>query len=196
MTYVTGDIPVGAYDSTRLANIGIGHGAIDGGGGYTYFNPQTGHEFCSRGLRLQFRQSGDQLPERRRLSSGHGGSAVFVQAGIRWRRWLCLRSGFGRPRVRSHSWSDRVARLRRRATGRIPLSGRKHAGGAELEGLLRVRQSRSALGLEHMAHIRDLASRAACGSPAAIAVADDLQMRRRITWVALLYDDVVPPKST
>ena len=45
MTYVTGDIPVGAYQSTRLSNLGIGHGAIDGGGGYTYFNPQTGHEF-------------------------------------------------------------------------------------------------------------------------------------------------------
>jgi hypothetical protein len=47
MTYVTGDIPVGTYDSTRLANLGIGHGAIDGGGGYTYFNPQTGHEFSA-----------------------------------------------------------------------------------------------------------------------------------------------------
>jgi hypothetical protein len=47
MTYVTGDIPVGAYDSNRLANLGIGHGAIDGGGGYTYFNPQTGHEFSA-----------------------------------------------------------------------------------------------------------------------------------------------------
>src|SRR6476646_1422326 len=45
MTYITGDIPVGAYQSTRLSNIGIGHGAIDAGGGYTYFNPQTGHEF-------------------------------------------------------------------------------------------------------------------------------------------------------
>lgn len=45
MTYIMGDIPVGAYQSTRLANIGIGHGAIDAGGGYTYFNPQTGHEF-------------------------------------------------------------------------------------------------------------------------------------------------------
>src|SRR5262245_12577132 len=45
MTYITGDIPVGAYDSTRLANIGIGHSAIDAGGGYTYLNPQTGHEF-------------------------------------------------------------------------------------------------------------------------------------------------------
>jgi hypothetical protein len=45
MTYITGDIPVGAYDSTRLSNLGIGHGVIDAGGGYTYFNPQTGHEF-------------------------------------------------------------------------------------------------------------------------------------------------------
>jgi hypothetical protein len=45
MTYVTGDIPVGSYEATRLANLGIGHGAIDGGAGYTYFNPATGHEF-------------------------------------------------------------------------------------------------------------------------------------------------------
>jgi hypothetical protein len=44
MTYITGDIPVGAYQSTRLSNIGIGHGAIDAGAGYTYFNPATGHE--------------------------------------------------------------------------------------------------------------------------------------------------------
>ena len=44
MTYVTGNVPVGAYDSTRLVNLGIGHGTIDFGGGYTYFNPQTGHE--------------------------------------------------------------------------------------------------------------------------------------------------------
>ena len=45
MVYMTGDVPVGAYDSTRLANIGIGHGAFDAGAGYTYFNPQSGHEF-------------------------------------------------------------------------------------------------------------------------------------------------------
>jgi hypothetical protein len=44
MTYVMGDIPVGAYQSARLANIGLGHGTIDAGGGYTDFNPQTGHE--------------------------------------------------------------------------------------------------------------------------------------------------------
>jgi hypothetical protein len=47
MTYVTGDIPVGAYDPGRLANLGIGHGAVDGGGGYTFFNPQSGQEFSA-----------------------------------------------------------------------------------------------------------------------------------------------------
>jgi len=44
MIYGTGAIPVGDYDPTRLANLGIGHGAIDGGFGYTYHNPQTGFE--------------------------------------------------------------------------------------------------------------------------------------------------------
>jgi hypothetical protein len=47
MTYVTGDIPVGNYSSASLANLGLGHGAIDAGGGYTYFNPATGHEFSA-----------------------------------------------------------------------------------------------------------------------------------------------------
>jgi hypothetical protein len=45
MIYGSGDIPVGTYDSDRLANLGIGHGAADGGVGYTYFDPKTGHEF-------------------------------------------------------------------------------------------------------------------------------------------------------
>jgi hypothetical protein len=47
MTYVTGDLPVGQYDRTSLANTGIGHYAFDGGAGYTYFNPQTGHELSA-----------------------------------------------------------------------------------------------------------------------------------------------------
>lgn len=44
LAYVTGDIPVGSYDPARLANLGIGHAAVDAGGGYTYFNPDTGTE--------------------------------------------------------------------------------------------------------------------------------------------------------
>ena len=55
MVYATGGIPVGAYESTRLANLGIGHGAVDAGAGYTYFNPKTGHEFSAvTGLTYNF----------------------------------------------------------------------------------------------------------------------------------------------
>ncbi len=47
MTYLTGDIPAGVYSSSNLANLGIGHGAIDGGVGYTYFDQKAGHEFSA-----------------------------------------------------------------------------------------------------------------------------------------------------
>jgi hypothetical protein len=47
MIYGTGDIPVGAYQSTRLANIGIGHGTVDVGVGYTYFDQPAGREFSA-----------------------------------------------------------------------------------------------------------------------------------------------------
>ncbi|MFZ2079461.1 MAG: transporter, partial [Xanthobacteraceae bacterium] len=47
MVYLTGDIPVGLYSSSNLANIGLGHGAIDGGVGYTYFDEKAGHEFSA-----------------------------------------------------------------------------------------------------------------------------------------------------
>jgi hypothetical protein len=47
MTYLTGDIPTGAYQKSRLSNLGIGHSAIDGGGGYTYFNETTGLELSA-----------------------------------------------------------------------------------------------------------------------------------------------------
>ena len=61
MTYIMGDIPVGAYESTRLSNIGIGHGAIDVGGGYTYFNPQTGHEISGAlGFTYNFKNTATQ----------------------------------------------------------------------------------------------------------------------------------------
>jgi hypothetical protein len=49
MVYGTGNVPVGAYQSTRLSNIGLGHGAMDVGGGYTYLNYDTGYEFSAVG---------------------------------------------------------------------------------------------------------------------------------------------------
>jgi hypothetical protein len=49
MVYGAGDIPVGDYNPARLSNLGIGHGAIDFGAGYTYLNPATGTEVSGVG---------------------------------------------------------------------------------------------------------------------------------------------------
>jgi hypothetical protein len=45
MVYATGDLPVGVYNPSSTANIGIGHYTIDSGVGYTYLDPTKGHEF-------------------------------------------------------------------------------------------------------------------------------------------------------
>ena len=47
MAYVAADMPVGSYDRTSLANTGLGHYALDGGVGYTYLDPQSGHELSA-----------------------------------------------------------------------------------------------------------------------------------------------------
>jgi hypothetical protein len=61
MVYITRDAPVGDYNSNRLANVGVGHGAIDTGGGYTYFNPTTGNEFSGvAGLTYNFKNPDTQ----------------------------------------------------------------------------------------------------------------------------------------
>ena len=61
MVYAAGDIPVGDYNPRRLANLGIGHGAIDLGAGYTYLNPTTGTEFSGvAGLTYNFKNPDTQ----------------------------------------------------------------------------------------------------------------------------------------
>ena len=47
MIYTMLGVPVGSYDADRLASIGTNHWAIDGGGGYTYLNMETGREFSA-----------------------------------------------------------------------------------------------------------------------------------------------------
>jgi hypothetical protein len=62
MTYATGDIPVGAYDPNSIANLGLGHGAIDAGAGYTYLNPATGHTFSGvAGFTYNFKNPDTQV---------------------------------------------------------------------------------------------------------------------------------------
>jgi hypothetical protein len=45
MVYGMANLPVGAYDASRLVNLGLGHWSIDGGAGYTYLDPKSGNEF-------------------------------------------------------------------------------------------------------------------------------------------------------
>ena len=47
MLYATAGAPVGAYDPTRLASMGLGHWATDAGVGYTYLNEQVGFEWSA-----------------------------------------------------------------------------------------------------------------------------------------------------
>lgn len=47
MTYVTANVPLGAYDMNRQASVGLGRWAIDAGGGYTYYNDDTGNELSA-----------------------------------------------------------------------------------------------------------------------------------------------------
>ena len=44
MLYVMGGVPIGAYSADRLASVGLGHGAIDGGGAFTYYDQPNGRE--------------------------------------------------------------------------------------------------------------------------------------------------------
>jgi hypothetical protein len=45
LAYTMFGAPTGAYQLGRLANLSTNHWSIDGGGGYTYFDAQKGHEF-------------------------------------------------------------------------------------------------------------------------------------------------------
>lgn len=47
MTYAMAGVPVGEYDKNDLANLGTNHWSFDLGGGYTYFNPDSGREFSA-----------------------------------------------------------------------------------------------------------------------------------------------------
>ena len=91
MVTETGDIPVGDYSSTNLANIGIGHGAVDGGGGLHVLQ-STDRPRIFRGdwSHLQPHQSKHELPKWHRLAPGLGCFAILIKAASCGRSRLLL----------------------------------------------------------------------------------------------------------
>jgi hypothetical protein len=158
MTYVFGDVPVGAYDSTRLSNIGVGHGAIDIGGGYTYLNPQTGHEFSGvLGFTYNFANQ-SAISERRRHAFRLGRIAIPNQTGSYRRRGLCLYGARLRQRLRRSRGLLPVAGRWRRAAGWIHHSpDQRDARLSQPQKLLGICQPEPARRVERLGHVRDLA---------------------------------------
>ena len=156
MAYVTGAIPVGAYNSMRLANFGSGHGAIDGGG-YTYLNPATGHEFSGVAaspitLRIPIRGS-----ERCRFPFRLGRVAVSLETAFCRSCRIRLSADLQRHRSNPDPEWIHFAGVRRWSADRVSISSWKHAGISESKRLRRVRCGKSTIGLECLVDVLDLA---------------------------------------
>ena len=127
MTYITGNLTTGRYDPTRLANLGLGHNAIDAGWRYTYFNPQTGYEFSATlGFTYNFENVHTALPERHRHASGCRCFKVSHQtAAGRSRRLSGIISFLATAARAIRVGCFEVAGCRHRAADRLRLPGER-----------------------------------------------------------------------
>jgi hypothetical protein len=135
MTYITGDIPVGMYDSARLANIGIGHWAIDAGGGYTYFDQKTGHEFSAvLGFTYNFVNPSTQYQSGVDMHLDWGASQFLTK------QWQVGLVGYLYQELGCDSGSgDRVGCFRSRVVGVGPQVGYIFPLGDKLQGYLNLK---------------------------------------------------------
>jgi hypothetical protein len=160
MTYITGDIPVGKYDRTSLSNLGLGHGAIDWGLGYTYFNPQTGQEFSAvGGVTYNYVNPSTNYQSGMDFHLDYAASQFLtkqVQVGLVGYVYHQL-TGDISPGGRVGEF--KITRDGYRAAVRLHLPDRHdHAGLPEHQGLQGIQQRQPAGGLEHVAHARAFAS--------------------------------------
>ena len=159
MAYLTGDIPVGRYSSSNLANIGIGHGALDGGLGYTYFDPKAGHEFSAvAGLTGNFENPSTNYTNGIDFHLDWAASQFLtkqLQVGVVGYVYDQLSPDRGCAPLLCPFESPRH---RYRSADRVYISCRGHAGLLEPEGLQRIRQRQQTRRLERMGHAGAVAS--------------------------------------
>ena len=86
MVYVTGNVPVGSYDSNRLSNVGIGHAAVDAGGVYTFDSATSGRS-VSAALGITHNFTNPDTNYRSGIDSHLGWSAMFPLSHA-WRAGL------------------------------------------------------------------------------------------------------------
>ena len=127
---LTGNVPVGDYDPTRIPNIGLGHGAIDIGGAYTYSDSAAGNEITGVDrLTANFRDPDTQNRSGIDFHFDQGRVALPYQAAF----------SSALPDIPYQQITDdsgqnpilggfRLTRFRRRSANRVQLPGRRHAG--------------------------------------------------------------------
>jgi len=83
LAYLIANVPVGAYDSQRIANVGIGHAAADAGGGYTYYNSSRGLSWSAvMGFTYNFE---NYSTDYRNGIDSHLGWGVMQSVSANWR---------------------------------------------------------------------------------------------------------------
>lgn len=135
LAYVTGNLTVGKYDQNSLANLGLGHNVLDAGGGYTYFNPQTGYEFSSVvGLTYNFENTHTQYQNGVDLHWDMGASR-FVS-----KEWQIGVVGYLYQQLGCDSGSgDRVGCFKSRVAGIGPQVGHIFQVGEHHQGYLNLK---------------------------------------------------------
>jgi hypothetical protein len=135
LAYATGNIQVGSYDPRRLANLGLGHQALDGGAGYTYFNPETGYEFSSVvGLTYNFENKHTQYKNGVDLHWDMGASRFVTK------EWQIGAVGYVYQQLSCDSGAgDRVGCFKSRVVGIGPQVGHIFQVGEHHQGYLNLK---------------------------------------------------------
>ena len=115
MTYLAGDIPVGSYNPNQLSSIGIGHGAIDIGGAYTYLNEKTGTEVSATlGFTKNFENPSTDYTNGTDAHLDLGAAQFLNEQFFVGSRGILLSTVDGRPGTARDPRPKRIAHARRR----------------------------------------------------------------------------------
>ncbi len=160
MVYGMTNLPVGDYDPKRLVNLGLGHWGMDGGFGYTYFDPHAGNEFSFvTGLTYNFKNPDLDYKNGIDWHLDWGASKFLskqVHIGLVGYAYQQLTADSGSGATLG-DFKSRV--FGRRPADRLPVSGRRAAGIPEPARLRRIRRQEPRRRLQCVADIRDLTGR-------------------------------------